>query len=271
MLIEETIGYLRARLGVRLHELSIAGLRIGIHLTAVVLSDGSAGVCSTTLPQPGPKPREGRDYGRFSPLNIRGIGLDELLETSGGSRLKAPLRLAVINALSAGLLEHTGHKVLENTDPISLLDLSRPRHIAMVGAFHSYIPVLLSAGQHLSVVELDKSALAPEYASLYVPAGQESAVISKADAVIFTGMTLANHSLDRLLTLTKAGQELLVAGPSAGVVPDVLFSRGVHMIGATRITDPGRLLDLVAEGGSGYHLFRYCAQKITILPPDGFP
>lgn len=37
-------------------------------------------------------------------------------------------------------------------------------------------------------------------------------------------------------------------------------------IGATRITHPELLFDVVGSGGKGYHLFRYCAEKISILP-----
>jgi hypothetical protein len=37
------------------------------------------------------------------------------------------------------------------------------------------------------------------------------------------------------------------------------------MIGASRITRPEILFEIVGEGGTGYHLFEYCAQKICIL------
>jgi hypothetical protein len=47
--------------------------------------------------------------------------------------------------------------------------------------------------------------------------------------------------------------------------PDILFKNNVDIIGATRITEPGLVFDIVSEGGTGYHLFKYCAQKIYIF------
>ncbi|MBK7711175.1 MAG: hypothetical protein IPJ37_09670 [Bacteroidales bacterium] len=44
-----------------------------------------------------------------------------------------------------------------------------------------------------------------------------------------------------------------------------MFENKVNIIGAVRITKPEVLFNIVSEGGTGYHLFEYCAQKICIL------
>jgi hypothetical protein len=39
------------------------------------------------------------------------------------------------------------------------------------------------------------------------------------------------------------------------------------MIGGTMITKPEILFPMVSQGAAGYHLFEYCAEKITIYNP----
>jgi len=76
---------------------------------------------------------------------------------------------------------------------------------------------------------------------------------------------LANNTLDNLLEIIPQKSRVILVGPTSGLLPDVLFTRGVDIIGATRITDPDKMLELVAEGAAGFHLFNYCATKICIV------
>lgn len=86
-----------------------------------------------------------------------------------------------------------------------------------------------------------------------------------SDIIIITGCTLVNNILDDLITDVPQHSQVIVAGPSGSLLPDILFENKVNIIGGTRVTDPDMAFTVAAQAGSGYHLFRYCAQKICIM------
>ena len=249
--------------------ISIADLRIGLYLTAVKLSDGSAGV-ATTLENPVKHcKKENRRFGAFSPMHIRGQKVADLFAHSDHNPVFDSLRMATLNALSSQWIANGSHPLHLDTDPIDLLDLSGSKHIVVVGAFQSYIRKILPTKNKLAVVELRRDALTHDQQHLFVPAADAQQVVPGADVVILTGMTLVNNTFDKLLELITEGQEVIVTGPSSSILPDVLFAKGVTAIGATLITDADKLLELAGQAGAGYHLFHYCARKVTIKRSDG--
>ena len=60
------------------------------------------------------------------------------------------------------------------------------------------------------------------------------------------------------------GAEILLVGPTAGMLPDALFSRGITMLGGISVTKPDELLNIISEGGSGYHFFGKSAERTLI-------
>jgi hypothetical protein len=48
------------------------------------------------------------------------------------------------------------------------------------------------------------------------------------------------------------------------MLPDAFLARGADVLGCVRITEPDAFLDLLAEGGSGYHFFGLSAQKLVL-------
>ena len=79
------------------------------------------------------------------------------------------------------------------------------------------------------------------------PASEE--LLPKADIVIITGSAIANGTIGRLLELSKNARTVGIVGPSASIIPDPLFKRGVDVIGGRIVTNPERAMQIVAEGG----------------------
>ena len=48
------------------------------------------------------------------------------------------------------------------------------------------------------------------------------------------------------------------------MIPDAFFKRGVTVMGGILVTKPDELLDVISEGGSGYHFFGKSAERIVI-------
>jgi len=55
-----------------------------------------------------------------------------------------------------------------------------------------------------------------------------------------------------------------VVGPTVGLMPNAFLARGADILGGVKITQPDEFLDLLAEGGSGYHFFGRVAEKVVL-------
>ena len=265
MIIRETTDLLCERFGNKLDSVRVSEVRIGMFLTAVELSDGSAGTAATySADHPFCRKTE-RDFGPLTPSKIKGTPVTNILYSEKKSGLISSLRMAVMNALSSTLITETSYRIYRNSDPLEFLDLNEKMTVTIVGAFQSYIRKISAAGSRLNVLEMNREALNEEQRKYFVPAGDYSKVIPESDIVIITGQTLVNDTIDNLLSSVADGSRVIVTGPSGSIIPDILFRNNVSIVGATRITDSRLMFDVVGEGGTGFHLFEYCAEKITLL------
>ncbi|MDD2473862.1 MAG: DUF364 domain-containing protein [Methanoculleus sp.] len=82
--------------------------------------------------------------------------------------------------------------------------------------------------------------------------------------LVITGTTLITNTLEPLLSLARPGASIVVVGPTASMLPDAFFRRGVTILGGDSVTSPNDLLDMIAEGGSGYHFFGKSAEKTIV-------
>jgi uncharacterized protein (DUF4213/DUF364 family) len=269
MIEEKTYELLRGLYGAGFQELIISDVRTGIYLTAVSLSDGSVGTAATVGEELPFSARQGRDFGRFTPLRIRGQKVTDLFGTEKRSGLVRSLRMAVLSALSARWLTQERYNLIPDMDPIQLAGLEESKTVTVVGAFQTYIRKISEIRCRLHVLEFNREALPADFQSFFVPAGRFSEVLPVSDIVIITGQALVNGTIDGLLAVIRPGTRVIVTGPSCSIIPDILFENKVTISGSCRVTDPGLLFRVAGEGGTGYHLFEYCAKKITILNPDG--
>ena len=265
MIIEQTYKLLLSRYKGEIEKLNISDVRIGIFLTAVRLSDGSIGVSATLADDHPFCSKSNRDFGDFSPLKIRGQKVLDILETKKETGIQSSLRIAVLNAISSKIISSGNYRIIEDSDPIQLVDLDSRKTITIVGAFHSYIRKISQTANKLFVLERNEEALTTEYEKFFVPANDYKTILPLSDIVIITGQTLVNKTIDDLLMAIAPGTQVIVTGPSGSIIPDILFENKVSIIGASRITKPDTLFDIVSEGGTGFHMFEYCAQKICIL------
>jgi len=265
MIINETCNVLKEKLGNTLDKLCVSDVRIGLYLSAVKLSNNNYGVAGSLLSNDIISEKKNRDFGAFTPNQIIGQKVIDLLETEKESNIIATLKIAVLNALSYTFLEYGNYKILKHTDPVDLIDLNQNKTITIVGAFQSYINKISQTNNTLYVLEYKEDALSEVQKKHFVPASLYKEVIPQSDIVVITGSTLVNNTIDKLLEAVKTGTQTIVTGPSGNILPDVLFNNKVTHIGATRIRNFDNLFSIVGEGGAGYHLFKYGAEKICIV------
>ncbi len=266
MVLHDTYDLLLTKYRSYIEGVTIEKVQIGIFLTAVKLSNGYAGVAGSELDSTiNCCHKQKREFGDFTPGNISGHKIVDLFNHPVNSILLDRVKLAVLNAVSSEIVAQSKYQIIEDKDPFELLDLSGQKTISIVGAFQTYIKKLSKSDHKLYVLELNESALDDDQKQYYVPAENASRILPLSDIIIITGLTLLNNTLDDLLKHIPANKQVIVVGPTAGLIPDILFKHHITIIGSTKITDPDRMFTIVSEGGAGFHLFQYCAKKICLL------
>lgn len=268
-ILRETAQQIQDVLGDCMEGLSIERMVIGLFFTGVELSDGTGGVCFTpikSIPEAVCCPSSARVMpasGRLKGRTAKEF-LDEMLN---GNSLKRTMGIAVMNALSTvcwqkGLPE--AYEITGGIDALAGIDFPDDAYVVVVGALVPVLRDLKQRGKPFGILELDPMALKPDEMKYYVPHHLAPKKIADADMMIITGTTLINDTLEGLLRMRKPGAKVFVVGPTASMLPEAFFQRGVDVLGGIRVTDAGRVLDVIAEAGSGYHFFGKGAERIVI-------
>ena len=139
--------------------------------------------------------------------------------------------------------------------------------VVLVGAFIPFIRKLRDQRVKLKVIDKHRDALKDEELLFWAPPDSATELLPEADVVIITGSALVEGGLDQLLELCAGVQEVVLAGPTASLWPEPLFTRGVTVMGGIRVRDGAEFMRLVAEGGSGY-FFSGPAEKITVVKAE---
>jgi uncharacterized protein (DUF4213/DUF364 family) len=136
--------------------------------------------------------------------------------------------------------------------------------VVVMGAFVPFLRELKRMGQPYLVLEQDPATLKADEMPFYRHAAQAPAVAPQADVLLVTGTTLLNDTLDEILAAARPDACKVVVGPTVGLVPDAYLRRGCSVLGTIRVSHGDEFLDVLAEGGSGYHFFGRSAEKIVL-------
>lgn len=242
---------------------------LGLFFIGIKLSNGVGGLCATPLksiPQAVCCPSSALAMpapGKLSGRNAVQM-LDDLYRPQD---LRRALAIATLNALAETLWQRSGPPAgwqVRSGDAFEALDIAPQAQVVLVGAFPPYLRELRRRGQPFRVLELDLSTLKADELPFHVTPGQAPRVLAEADVFITTGTTLINGTLDGLLDWLRPGVQAAVVGPTATLMPGPFARRGVTVVGGTRVTAPEALLDVLAEGGSGYHFFGKSVERVTL-------
>lgn len=149
-------------------------------------------------------------------------------------------------------------------DAFDEIDVCRYPKTVVVGALVPMLRKLIAAHADFYVLEQDPRTLKDREMPYYLPPDKADTCIPNADLLVITGVTILNNTLPDLLAMAKPRAEILVTGPTASMLPDAFFARGVTRLGGIQVTHPDELLDIISEGGSGYHFFGKYAERTVI-------
>lgn len=268
-ILAETIEAIQNVLSDEIGQVTIERAVVGLFFTGVKLSTRHVGACATpikTIPEavccpssahamPFPGKMRGRRASTF---------LDEVHHPDG---IRRAIGIAAMNALAALCWERRPHPDVDlevNIDAFDGADIRPGQMVVVVGAFVPFLRELKRRGQPFLVLEQDSATLKADELPFYRHASQAAAVVPQADVLLITGTTLLNDTLEDLLAAAKPDACKVIVGPTVGLVPDAYLRRGCDILGSIQVTHADEFLDVLAEGGSGYHFFGRSAQKVIL-------
>ncbi|WP_303859623.1 DUF364 domain-containing protein [Alkalibaculum bacchi] len=266
----ETIEHVKEILGEdTLEKMTVERAVLGLFFSGVKLSDGHGGLCFTPIKEipeavccpssAKAMPLSGRLSGRSVKSYLEDIFSDNVL--------KKTLGIATLNALSSSCwdkMKDKGYEIQMGIDTFDDIELQDKEKTVVVGALTPMLKKLIAANADFNVLEMDSSTLKSHEMPYFMQANRAGEVVPQADLLVITGTTLINDTLEGLLSMAKPGAEIVVTGPTVSMLPDAFFFRGVTSLGGIVVTDADALLDIISEGGSGYHFFGKFADRSVI-------
>lgn len=226
---------------------------------ALELDDGSLGVSYVLLDDTLERLRSGSEG-----FGLAGAdALKVARHYATGSGIDKTLGFAAANALTRCFYDRAGFRPDNSADSIGQLQPVAGEKIGMIGLFMPLLGRILEAGANLTVVEL-RPDLAGERDGYRVTL--DAAELADCTKVISTSTLLLNDTLDRMLGCCRDARWFAMIGPSAGCLPDALFSRGVTFLGGSWINDRDSFVAALISGES-----RGASASKYALTPDNYP
>ena len=272
--IGETIDLLTGVSDASHRDVRIDDLVIGIFFTGVKLSTGHGGVAFTPIgelpeavccPTTAARMPQAGELGGKPACEVLSYSLDKNV-------LKSAIGVATLNALSQPILERNGNTkygMVKRTDGFDLLKIQPNETVALIGAFGPYIRRLKMMGNRFFIIEKNPQTLRPEEMKHFKPESEMVSALQESHVVIMTGTAIVNHTIDAILSRLSGEQRTAIIGPTASMLPDAFFRRGISIMAGISILDPDRMIQILKQGGSGYHLLKEGSEKIALISVSG--
>jgi uncharacterized protein (DUF4213/DUF364 family) len=185
---------------------------------------------ASTFHEPHPSHRSVRSAGDLTELQA----LELAQYARSDNVLEASIGMAAINSL----VDIDRARCVDENALDVLVRKGKGKNIAIVGRF-PWIPKLRSISRTLWVIEQS-----PQEGELPAEAAEE--VLPKADVVGITGASFVNHTVDRLLDLSK-NSFVVIIGPTTPLF-SVLFDYGVDVLAGVMVVEPDKTIRSISQG-----------------------
>ena len=169
------------------------------------------------------------------------------------------IALAALNAISQPLLDEGRLERLGHGSVKSFQDVVMEDDVVVIIGYGGLVKDYLGRCRELHVtdmrpVESFKTVIvgdAVEYGPIEVTvhsAKDNEVVLSQADVALITGSTLVNGTFNEVIDYASEARIRCLYGPSAQLLPDILFESGINVVMSVAIRDPALFeYDMVNE------------------------
>ena len=186
--------------------------------------------------------------------------LSELLEWSyGPPGIQKIIGIAALNAMSQHILEIINPYHKAEDDLINHLRLDEDSKIIFIGQISPLIRKISQISD--SIIIIENTISEPESFKRFKIATNINQLKEEeltTNVLICSGTALINNTMEEILRkFKKKAQQIVVLGPTASMLPDILFDHGVNIVGGTKILDADMALKVLQEGGGTKQFKQY--------------
>ncbi|MBD3254622.1 MAG: hypothetical protein GF383_05990 [Candidatus Lokiarchaeota archaeon] len=180
--------------------------------------------------------------------------------------LRKIIGIALLNALSQHILEIRNPHTKIKGDLIKYLGINQNSTVMFVGLIKPLIAEISKITRNIRLVEKRRS---PNQKFMEFTIKNDLSEIKESkkqvDYLFLTGTTLINDTIEDILTEYKAkARKIILIGPSASILPDILFEFGVDIVGGMKIIESKSTIKVIAEAG-GTRIFKRYGKKYNLI------
>lgn len=187
--------------------------------------------------------------------------------------LKKIVGIATLNAVSQHIFQiaqdndwgNPYTRIKENL--IDYLNIDKNTKIIFIGFVKPMIKKISRITQNILIIEANPS-LSKSYNNLTIKndVKQLDKKDLSPDILFCTGTALINETFEEILDSFKKNVHCIsIIGPTASMIPDILFDYGVDIVGGMKIIDSEAAIKIIQEGG-GTKLFKKFGVKYNLIP-----
>ena len=180
--------------------------------------------------------------------------------------LEKIIGIATLNAASQHILAvKNPYKEIEG-DLVDFLKITKNTKIVFIGFMKPMIRKVLNKTKHINIID-NNPMINRSYQNITILNDIDDLKESElsVDILFCTGTSLINNTLEKILSVfKKKAKSIVLIGPTISFLPDILFDKGVDIVGGITITDSEPTVKVLQEGG-GTKLFKRYGRKYNFI------
>ena len=173
--------------------------------------------------------------------------------------LEKIIGIATLNAASQHILAvKTPYKEIEG-DLVDFLKIKQDTKILFIGFMKPMIRKVLNKTKFINIID-NNPLIKNSYQNITILNDIDDLEESdlSVDILFCTGTSLINNTLERILSeFRKKAKCIILIGPTISFLPDILFDKGVDVVGGMTITNSGSTIKVLQEGGGTKYFKKY--------------
>ena len=180
--------------------------------------------------------------------------------------LEKIIGIATLNAASQHILAvQNPYKKVEG-NLLDFLKIRKNTKITFIGFMKPMIRNILNKTKFVNIID-DNPVIRKTYHGIPILSDIDDLKKSdlSIDILFCTGTSLINNTFERILSeFKKQAKKIVLIGPSISFLPDILFDKGVDIVGGMNIIDSESTIKVLQEGG-GTKNFKKFGNKYNFI------
>jgi len=174
--------------------------------------------------------------------------------------------IATLNAASQHILavKNPYKKIEENL--LDYLKIKKQTRVTFIGFIKPMIKSVMSKTKFIKIID-NNPMIEKIYRNVSIKddINQLKESDLSTDILFCTGTALINNTLEEVLSIfKKEASYIVLIGPTVSFLPDILFDKGVDIVGGMKIINSEATLKVLQEGG-GTKIFKTYGEKYNLI------